>query len=563
MRGMVCCLMGAPMLWLPVGCGDDRAGGDAGGGLDGGVVADAAATDGGDVDAGAGPALLPGSACNCDADCQDVDGHEGICLTGICFTLASADCSEGGSRAECGEGSRCWSLTGLDQPLCWPDCSAYECAGECDGDGSCAPTSETGCDPACGTACGPPTNFDCSPERPVDGDCPSGEICQEGSCVPFVCDDTVMEPNETSGDAISFTEATAGLQICAGDHDWFSFTPTRESVLHMVGVRSHYGSGDLDVQLRSAGGDTMTQAWLDPDSYHEDNGRGPIEFEGYSVHGAAGAAPMLLHVLGVSSAVNDYDLVYDTIDWVDGPSCPGAGFTSTQCTGASGGSFRTSELIMFPVAHADDPYVGTGFTSVSGFDGAGYIPTSAQWGRRDLVMAIRYAMHVVQEAFPDTAPLGIGEIGMPDGTTPAGHPNFTHHYGSAADISYFIKPEADRGWGQLSYRQICNDATSLRDWSCVDTDGSRGQFGECITGCGDGHIVDIPRTARFLAAIAESGRLRVYGVDTAVDDELDAALAELAAAGVPGATVARSRMASAADDPSWVWHFNHMHVSFE
>jgi len=502
----------------------------------------------------------------CDADCQADDGHAGICVLGVCMTRASADCSDSGSTAECGAGSRCWFLMDFDQPLCWPDCAAHECAGSCDSDGSCAPTADTACDPACGSVCGATApDFTCSASHPDDGDCPAGQICRDGACTPFMCADTVMEPNESQMAAASLTAPTDGLQICAGDHDWFSFTPSTPGALQLVGVHSFYGSGDLDVELRNASGAEMAQAWLEPDSYHEENGRGPMDFEGYAIHGAAAAETMFLHVLGVRGAVNEYDLVFRTIPWVDGPSCPMAGLTARQCTAVSSGSFATSELVMLPVAHANDPYVGAGFTTVSGFSWRStvYVPTAAQWGRRDLIMAIRYAMHVVQEAFPDTAPLGIGEIGMPDGTTPAGHPNFTHHYGTSADISYFIVPAAQRAWGQLSYRQICNDATTLDDWSCVDTDGSRGQFGECITGCGTGHIVDIPRTARFLAAIAESGRLRVYGVDTSVDDELDAELARLAGMAVPGASVARTHMASAADDPSWVWHFNHMHVSFE
>ena len=158
--------------------------------------------------------------------------------------------------------------------------------------------------------------------------------------------------------------------------------------------------------------------------------------------------------------------------------------------------------------------------------------------------------------------VGIGEVTMPDGTTPAGHPNYTHHYGGNIDFSYFIREDA-RPFGQLAYRQICNDASSLRDWSCVDTDGSAGQFGECISDCGDGHIVDIPRTALFLAAMGESGLIRVFGVDTAVDDELDAELTRLHGEGVAGASAARDHMASADDHSSWVWHFNHIHMSFE
>jgi hypothetical protein len=115
----------------------------------------------------------PGSACTCDAECDAVEGHAGICVVGICMTRASADCTAAGSSGECGAGSRCWGLEGEDGAICWPDCDAYECDGVCDADGSCAPTDTTSCDAACGSYC------------PCDGaeDCEAGENCVAGDCV--------------------------------------------------------------------------------------------------------------------------------------------------------------------------------------------------------------------------------------------------------------------------------------------------------------------------------------------------------------------------------------------
>ncbi len=122
--------------------------------------------------------LSPGSECTCDADCESVAGHAGICVYGICMTRASADCSAGGSTAECATGSRCWGLSGAEGSICWPDCASYSCDGGCDSDGSCAPESGSDCGYTCGSYCS------CEP-----GDCGTGLSCVGGTCVP-----------ETSGD---------------------------------------------------------------------------------------------------------------------------------------------------------------------------------------------------------------------------------------------------------------------------------------------------------------------------------------------------------------------------
>ncbi|MBI5481974.1 MAG: hypothetical protein HY906_24175 [Deltaproteobacteria bacterium] len=104
-------------------------------------------------------AKLPGSACQCDGECQAVGTHVGICVFGVCMTRASAACSAAGSTAECGAGSRCWGLQGQTGSICWPDCATYTaCAGTCDGDGSCVSTSAMDCDHTCGAYCSQPVN---------------------------------------------------------------------------------------------------------------------------------------------------------------------------------------------------------------------------------------------------------------------------------------------------------------------------------------------------------------------------------------------------------------------
>jgi hypothetical protein len=180
-------------------------------------------------------------------------------------------------------------------------------------------------------------------------------------------------------------------------------------------------------------------------------------------------------------------------------------------------------------------------------------------------MIIRRAIHEVQLAFPGTGPIGLGDVGLVDGSTPDGHPNFTHENGANVDIAYYIDPAKHRSFGNMAYRQICCDNADVNDWSCVDTNSASADYGVCVDGSESTHIVDLPRTAMLIAKIAGSGRLRVIGVEAKIKPALETALANLVTAGkitVAERAAALSLMASKDDDPSWLWHFNHMHASF-
>ena len=152
----------------------------------------------------------PGSTCNCDSDCLEVAGHAGLCVSGICMNLGSAPCSEAGSQAECPEGSRCWAIGEESTPVCWPDCEAYECAGECDSDDSCAPSEGMDCDRSCGTFC---TGGECIPE------------CDGRACGPDMCGGTCGEPCPSgntcspSGQCIEDGEGNLPGSECDCDED--------------------------------------------------------------------------------------------------------------------------------------------------------------------------------------------------------------------------------------------------------------------------------------------------------------------------------------------------------
>ena len=108
---------------------------------------------GGGVDSGGGGTGPSGSACNCDSNCVGGSGsNPSVCVGGVCMIEAAGKCTEPGSPDGCPANHRCWP-NGAGAQICWPDCSAFSCAGDCDADGSCVPNTSLSCDPACGSHC--------------------------------------------------------------------------------------------------------------------------------------------------------------------------------------------------------------------------------------------------------------------------------------------------------------------------------------------------------------------------------------------------------------------------
>lgn len=398
------------------------------------------------------------------------------------------------------------------------------------------------------------------------GDVDAGGGGPDGSPVPTKCPDP-LEPNDTRAQAADLPGAdTPGFEICQDDDDWFRFTPSQAETLYVVGHDSVLAAGDLDSDLVGADEEPLGYSWIYDGQYHPEAGVGPTNLEIFTVVGAPAATPLWLHVYGWQGATNTYGLVSRTIAWRDGPDCE-AFFTRADCRAQTSGAHDPTKLIPFPVGVAWDPYIGVGVNTLSGlsYPQVPFTPVSRLHGRRELLMIIRHAIHEVRVAFPGTAPLGLGDVSMPDGTTPEGHPNGTHYEGANIDIAYYIRPDVHRSWGNMAYRQICCDATSLSDWSCVNTSSGSPGYGVCVDGSEATHIVDLPRTAMLIAKIAGSGRLRVIGVEAKIKPALEQALDDLAAQGKITAyekSAALARMASKDDHPSWLWHFNHMHASF-
>jgi len=227
-RGLRAAMVCGAALVVLAGCGGGR--GHSTPADSGGIVLSDGAVDGGGPPVEAQP---PGSPCSCDAECQGDATHAGICVFGVCMTRSAGDCSAAGSTAECIAGSRCWGLEGFEGGLCWPDCSTYPaCAGECDGDGSCAPTASGTCNPACGTLCGDDPG-PCAPENPMGTCAGADQVCLDGTCVD------ACSPTNPTGFCPTGSSCMSGTCVStSGCPTWMCTGPTCSDIIAMPGSTS-------------------------------------------------------------------------------------------------------------------------------------------------------------------------------------------------------------------------------------------------------------------------------------------------------------------------------------
>ncbi len=399
--------------------------------------------------------------------------------------------------------------------------------------------------------------------NPPDAAVPMPDGPVTGACVD------PNEPNDSTGAATALPASDmTGLGVCtASDHDLFVASPSAANKLYVFSVDSVLADGDLDLLLRNSSGQAIAFSDIQPEMYNSEATVGPTNLQSFSLVGGPGPQPVYLDVYGWDGATNDYTLRSRQVTWKDGIDCVAAGFTRGDCRAQNGAqNMDASQFLPFPVGHDKDPFLPGATFTLSGLEaGMDFTPQMRQIGRRETIMIIRNAVHEVRAAFPGTGAYGLGDLGMPDGGTPEGHPNNTHYQGANMDIAYFIDPAKARAWGNMTYRQICCDAADILDWSCVDTDTSSASYGTCKAGGENTHIVDLDRTAMLIAKIAASGRLRVIGVEAKVAPQIKTHMDMLVQQGkltAAEATAGKNLMVTASDDPSWVWHFNHMHASF-
>lgn len=262
-----------------------------------------------------------GGACADDSDCGGATCYVGEgWIDGYCLAFGCAPAGEA-----CGEGGVC--ISGVaDQPVCLGGCAGpddcrtgYRCAGAEDGNvcfAGCAANDDCPAGFVCNADEVCVVDLTCSAGRPTSGECPRGQICTDGVCEPFVCGaDGPLEPNEEQAAALEVDGPVEGLQICAGDNDWYRFTPSDADTIYTVGHHSEYGSGNLDAELVDADGGRVDLSWLLPEGYHDENPRGPMDLEAMSLLGHPDAAEFGLHVFGSSGATNNYDLHFQHIPY--------------------------------------------------------------------------------------------------------------------------------------------------------------------------------------------------------------------------------------------------------
>jgi hypothetical protein len=338
----------------------------------------------------------------------------------------------------------------------------------------------------------------CGPAEP-EGVCPPGRTCSDGVCQVVPCADVRFEPNESARAAATAPPGpVAGLELCAGDVDWYRLM-LPPGTLATLGVTFEHAAGDLDLTAydhrgRCLGGRVREECcWSEREFETGDESLGVVNAA------VSGTRTYAWKVESAGRATNVYSLTSRLAAWSDGRDCTPT-FSDAECQG--GGSFATLDLLPFPFPDPADGYVGDGyrFDSIANY----------RWARRELIMLVRYAIHETQRKFPATEPLGLGDISQRDGITPGydvdapRHPESTHDQGSNIDLAYYTTLVTD---GLLPYnrtRIICDPDEGSND----------GAF--CTPGAAGTHVVDLARQVYFLARLFESPRLRVIGVDQVI-----------------------------------------------
>ena len=485
-----------------------------------------------------------------DAYCFDSDGYVG----GYCIIVY---CTEG----SCPEGSECRELFSSGSSAvaaCVPVCTegsecreGYQCYEEVDSEADhvCLPWCEG--DEACPGLYGCRENEcvdvsnECTPTNPY-GECPEGSWCDEGVCnsEPFACDgDDALEPNDAQADAVDAPVGTTdGLTICDGDEDWFR-VEVPAGTIAKVGIQFQHAQGDLDLVVYDEAGELVGSRLgpIYPYSQYREYETGS---EYYGLYSQNGGSVYYLRAVGYDNATAAYGLEVTHIPYEDGSDCEGAGYTTDECvgTGANG-----SGLLPFPFPDPEDTYVGEGYQ----FDTFG----NYRFGRREVIMAVRYALHETTETFGAADALGLVDFADITGTTPGydvgdpRHPESTHDQGGNIDIAYW---QTD---GSNDADIICNDGSVHND-------------GYCSSAAVDSHVVDLERQAFFMAKLQYGGRLRVIGVDQVIAPLIEDAADALGALpdGDPKkltsveVSTLKSKMAYGS---GWPYHHHHIHVSYQ
>jgi hypothetical protein len=501
-----------------------------------------------------------GGPCQIDSDCKDsgatcypeIYGNDPTgFVQGYCVIF-------GCSGNSCPGTSGCFSV-GQDSMACLPTCS---------GDGDCRKGYECDdgiCFPYCASSAGCPSGYECEPTQQICVDegylcsagnpmgwCPEDLYCQSGQCgqFDFECTDTTYEPNESKNaakavSASSFKEEIdSDLQVCVGDNDWYKLTIPAGHI-GTVGTLFYHDLGDLDLCIYNSSGQFLSCRYPFEDY--------PATWRTYdwndeflSAYSANASTTYYFKADGFYGAANNYDLYAWLTEWQDGAVCTDY-YSFAVCKGCKSNgqcvkdSFEAN-LIQFPHPDPADSYLGNGYVleHASGYN----------WLRREAIMLVRHAIHEVQQQFPGTTPLGLMDMCQIDGITPGfdvgqpRHPESTHDEGGNIDIAYY-QTIGDYSQGQV----ICDaNGTSTDGYYCTSVAN---------------HVVDLPRTAYFLAMLAQSDRFRVAGADKLIAPLILEALEDLKTSGVISTQLFDKTAGSIAYGDGWPFHHHHIHVSFK
>jgi hypothetical protein len=356
------------------------------------------------------------------------------------------------------------------------------------------------------------------------------------------CSKDQFEPNNNRSVATRIEQdMDVELSISPGDQDWFE-VGVPDAQISTVGIEyTHMGPmGKLGLQvyhpdLEYLGEDlaaTNRSGWVG-------------QAEAYrSVLNLSGEQDYYFGVSGKGVTANSYTLSVEKTPYTDGRDCP-AEYGLDECLGLAEGQLM---LHQFPFPDPNDGFVGNGYVLQT--------YPNYQWARREIIMYVRYAIHEVQQRYPGTNTLGIVDISQRDGVTPGAdvgslrHPATTHDQGGNIDVAYYQTEPDSRA------RTICD----------VEGGSNNGYF--CDESATDTHIVDLERTAYFIARLAsmhdvENPRLRVVGVDRMIGPLLDEMVLELKEQGVISEEEYTNAYNRIAYGDGWPFHHHHMHLSFQ
>ncbi len=517
----------------------------------------------GEGEGGGGGDVAPGGACECDSDCSTPEpGFEPICVYGVCMIRASGECASGGSRSECPDGLRCWSIQGVPGTICWPDCETFECAGDCDGDGSCVMTADSDCDPDCGSYCsggggdpGGGGDLSCSQVYDCMVDCGSDQQCQQG------CKDRGSDTAQRRMDAM----LGCFRQEC-GDVEGDAW---QECVQARCGA---------EIETCFSGGcesdDDCDEGWFcDPETHACACGSDDVCPEGQ-------VCDPRTHECREPPCEGDADCPGDRVcrggrcvtDFGPGPEGPPPECDDLPEIECDGTSRHCSELIQF------DPTEGRGYVDYPE-NGETWNDQYRSWLRRDFVLLVQYAAAYVDCKLGDWdwgngGPIGLIDMSEENGDIPGtrdgqpGHPQNTHEDGRDIDIAYFQVDTEDN-----AARPVCDHYEPTRNGAARCNSHNECPAGYCAMGRCEAyhctappHLLDPWRTALLIGALHEGGTIRVLGVDGQVGPIVAEHIQLLCDDGWLSRQTCRGiNMAYEEEDQGHGWfrfHHHHMHISF-